>query len=31
MLKQDAQFVRKYQRGVELVSASWGWDLLQKA
>ena len=30
-LKQDAQFVWKYVRGVELVSASWGWDLLGKA
>jgi hypothetical protein len=29
-LKQDAQFVRKYIRGVELVSASWGWDLVGK-
>jgi hypothetical protein len=30
-LKQDTQFIRKYQRGVDLVSASWGWNLLQKA
>ncbi len=30
ILKQDTQFIRKYQRGVELVSAAWGWDLLQK-
>lgn len=27
VLKQDAGFVHDYQRGVELVSASWGWNL----
>jgi hypothetical protein len=30
ILKNDAQFLQRYQRGVELVSASWGWDLLKK-
>jgi hypothetical protein len=26
-LKNDAGFVHDYRRGVELVSAAWGWDL----
>lgn len=26
-LKQDAAFVRRYLRGVELLAQSWGWDL----
>ncbi len=26
-LKQDADFIKHYLRGVELVAASWGWDL----
>lgn len=30
-LKGDAQFVERYKRGVELVSASWGWDLFLNA
>ncbi|MBA4419852.1 MAG: hypothetical protein C0391_01765 [Anaerolinea sp.] len=28
-LKQDAGFMQRYLRGVELVAASWGWDLLK--
>jgi hypothetical protein len=27
-LRKDAAFVEKYQAGVRLVAASWGWDLL---
>ena len=30
-LKQDAGFIQRYLRGVELVSASWGWDVWQGA
>lgn len=26
-LKQDAEFVRSYLRGVELLALAWGWDL----
>ena len=26
-LKQDASFVADYRQGIELVAASWGWDL----
>ena len=30
-LKRDARFLERYLRGVELVSASWGWDIHQKS
>jgi hypothetical protein len=26
-LKEDAEFIQKYRRGLELLAASWGWDL----
>lgn len=29
-LKKDIVFIEKYIRGVQLVSASWGWDLIRK-
>lgn len=30
-LKQDPEYVRRYLRGVELLMASWGWDLEKEA
>jgi len=29
-LKEDSSFLEQYRKGVELVSASWGWDVLNK-
>jgi len=29
-LKRDIQFIEKYLNGVEMVSASWGWDVREK-
>ena len=26
-LKQDADFMRRYRRGIELVALAWGWDV----
>jgi hypothetical protein len=30
-LKKDSLFINQYCRGVQLVSASWGWDVLNKS
>ena len=30
-LKKDVDYIRDYLRGVELVAASWGWDLKAQA
>ena len=27
-LKQDAAFMQRYRRGIELVELSWGWDVV---
>ncbi len=29
-LKKDAEYIRRYLRGVELLALSWGWDLSER-
>lgn len=30
-LKEDSSFVADYRKGIELVSASWGWDVMNRS